>query len=393
MQCPSCGHKQANNLECKRCGIIFEKYQQRQERLAKEKELAGEATSIETKRGMPGLMVGLIIGLLVGGTAFYYSSSKDTSPVDKGFIQAEGSQEIAERPERVKRERRQVASSPSWQNETSGLEGLAKQLNESHPASNAVEKARNATVFIRTSWGTGSGFFVSDNGLIITNRHVLQMNEDALNKLNEQAQQGEKALDREEKTLNYLRSQVPKVRDETMRQQLQEDIQAREQEYAKYKSLYDELLERIQTMESSSPINDVKVELINGNTYAIDSVMLSDKHDLALISINAYGAPYIASSPRISWDQGQQVYTIGNPHGLRHTVTSGVISGYRKYNGNNFIQTDAPINPGNSGGPLIDEKGIVIGVNTMIIRDTEGIGFAIPMQTVFDEFGNYMPEE
>ena len=53
-----------------------------------------------------------------------------------------------------------------------------------------------------------------------------------------------------------------------------------------------------------------------------------------------------------------------------------------------FLQTDAPINPGNSGGPLIDERGYVHGVNTMIIKNTEGIGFAIPIATVFEEFGS-----
>lgn len=92
-------------------------------------------------------------------------------------------------------------------------------------------------------------------------------------------------------------------------------------------------------------------------------------------------------------EQGQKVYTIGNPSGLRHTVTSGIISGYREYKDNPLIQTDAPINPGNSGGPLIDENGRAIGVNTMIIRDTEGIGFAIPMKSVFEEFGNYISLE
>jgi S1-C subfamily serine protease len=56
-----------------------------------------------------------------------------------------------------------------------------------------------------------------------------------------------------------------------------------------------------------------------------------------------------------------------------------------------MLQTDAPINPGNSGGPLIDERGLVHGVNTMIIRDTQGIGFAIPIQTVMEEFSIQRP--
>jgi S1-C subfamily serine protease len=86
------------------------------------------------------------------------------------------------------------------------------------------------------------------------------------------------------------------------------------------------------------------------------------------------------------------VYTIGSPSGLRHTVTSGVISGFRERDGQSFIQTDAPINPGNSGGPLVDENGRVLGINTMILRDTQGIGFAIPIQAVREEFGLYIGE-
>ena len=56
-----------------------------------------------------------------------------------------------------------------------------------------------------------------------------------------------------------------------------------------------------------------------------------------------------------------------------------------------FLQTDAAINPGNSGGPLIDEKGYVFGVNTMILQDTEGIGFAIPIEVVYEEFAAARP--
>ncbi len=76
--------------------------------------------------------------------------------------------------------------------------------------------------------------------------------------------------------------------------------------------------------------------------------------------------------------------------GLRHTVTGGIISGYREYKGRKFIQTDAPINPGNSGGPLIDEQGGLIGVNTMVLRDAQGIGFAVPFQEVRTEFAQYL---
>ncbi len=119
--------------------------------------------------------------------------------------------------------------------------------------------------------------------------------------------------------------------------------------------------------------------------------MMSDNYDLALMSLFA-GEWTPIQRPRSGrkMHQGDKVYAIGSPVGLRHTVTSGIFSGYRKHTGDGqmYLQTDAAINPGNSGGPLIDENGCVRGVNRMIIRDTEGIGFAIPIEIVFEEFSS-----
>ncbi len=395
MQCPSCGHKQTSHLECERCGIIFEKYQKRQERLASENAALKEKAEQKARSGMPGILVGLLIGLLLAGSAFYYFSTttkEHPAFADRETTQSQTDKKTAEAQNKGQKQQTIAPFPTSLQSEDDGLEGLARQLAESHPVNNAIEGARNATVFIKTAWGSGSGFFVSQNGTIITNRHVLEMQEKNLTALHQQADQGAKLLAREKKSLRYLKSQISQVRDKAMRQQFKEDIQEREQQYTKYKAIHTELLEKLSDIELASPRDDVEVVLIDGSTYGLDSVMMSNKYDLALISINAYESPYIATS-RTPRNQGQKVYTIGNPSGLRHTVTSGIISGYREYKDNPLIQTDAPINPGNSGGPLIDENGLAIGVNTMIIRDTEGIGFAIPMKSVFEEFENYISQE
>ncbi|WP_448588284.1 Do family serine endopeptidase [Thermocrinis sp.] len=80
---------------------------------------------------------------------------------------------------------------------------------------------------------------------------------------------------------------------------------------------------------------------------------------------------------------GQLVIAIGNPYGLERTVTTGVISALKRSIGiaqyESFIQTDAPINPGNSGGPLVNIQGEVIGINTAIVAEGQGLGFAIPI--------------
>jgi serine protease Do len=112
--------------------------------------------------------------------------------------------------------------------------------------------------------------------------------------------------------------------------------------------------------------------------------------DTAVIRVDSKGleAAELGDSDRLR--VGQRVYAIGNPFGLEGgpTVTSGVISALNRsiHSGEvslaNLVQTDAPINPGNSGGPLVDTRGRVVAMNTAIIPYAQGIGFAIPINTV-----------
>jgi serine protease Do len=84
---------------------------------------------------------------------------------------------------------------------------------------------------------------------------------------------------------------------------------------------------------------------------------------------------------------GQAAIAIGNPVGFERTVTTGVVSAIDRSLGRNYdelIQTDAAINPGNSGGPLLDSSGRVIGINTAVLRDAVGIGFAVPINLARD---------
>lgn len=131
----------------------------------------------------------------------------------------------------------------------------------------------------------------------------------------------------------------------------------------------------------------IRVGMENGDSYDAQLIGTDAKLDIALIKIDA-GKPLPAVTLGASedLDVGQWVVAIGNPFGLDYSVTAGIVSAKGRNIGagpyDDFIQTDASINPGNSGGPLFNMKGEVVGVNTAIIRDGQGIGFAVPIDMV-----------
>jgi serine protease Do len=131
--------------------------------------------------------------------------------------------------------------------------------------------------------------------------------------------------------------------------------------------------------------SEILAKLPDGRTFKAVSFALDEEVDLAVVKIDGKDLPVATLGDSDALDVGQWVLAIGNPFGLEHTVTAGVISAVRKGAGANkedFIQTDAAINPGNSGGPLIDLKGRVIGINTSIYSKSggyQGIGFALPI--------------
>lgn len=133
----------------------------------------------------------------------------------------------------------------------------------------------------------------------------------------------------------------------------------------------------------------IKVTLVDGREFDGRLIGSDPESDLAVIRIVGKGAfPTIRMGTSKDLMIGETVIAIGNPFGLSHTVTAGVISSlHRSFKSGDriyrdFIQTDASINPGNSGGPLLNIMGELVGINTAIYREAQGIGFAIPVDRV-----------
>ena len=146
----------------------------------------------------------------------------------------------------------------------------------------------------------------------------------------------------------------------------------------------------------------LEVQLSDKHKYKAQVLTVDKQHDLALLKINAPNLQPVELANSNNLQVGQKVFAIGNPFGLAGTMTRGIISAMRSVRGpngsviDNAIQTDAAINPGNSGGPLLNSRGQVIGINTLIASNnadqSAGVGFAIPINTAraaLDDYAKY----
>jgi S1-C subfamily serine protease len=135
----------------------------------------------------------------------------------------------------------------------------------------------------------------------------------------------------------------------------------------------------------------VEVTMSSRKKYRAEVIGFDKLRDLAVIQIPAHNLTTATMGDSKTLEVGQKVYAIGNPFGLNGTMTRGIISSIRSVRGpegnaiDEAIQTDAAINPGNSGGPLLNSRGQVIGINSMILtggaEQSAGVGFAIPINS------------
>lgn len=368
MHCPKCSHEQDDTVRCAACGIYFAKWSQQQELTGARDRARARDASAEPRFGLGAL----IFTALLAGSAVYWTLHRATPAISA----------IAPRQPGAVAGATQATESPP----------VSAGHSESSAASvNPIELARAATVLIKTGWGLGSGFIVDRYCHVITNRHVVDENgvrvaETVVQdpqmhaRLAGVQQQLEASIYRERQLLQLLANQ-PGMNTERLR--LQAHIEAMQRQAA---DVPGSLSHTISTQVDSAARHGFTATLLDGTVYNGLHAQTSDRLDLALFQLPANQCPHVLLGRSAGLSVGTKLYTIGNPVGLAYTVTSGIFSGERQEGDQRLLQTDAPINPGNSGGPLLNESGAVIGVNTLAMRGAQGIGFAIPIETVLDAF-------
>ena len=295
---------------------------------------------------------------------------------------------------------------------------LKALLYKKYKPGNSIEQASLATVSIETHLAIGSGFFISQDGYILTNKHVVRPSasdswQETNKKYNEQKKEykkNQRILDDEAEHLEAMYDdlktreiEIEKENIHTAREYLiaryntaKTDYLNRKQHYNKMKTQFDKR-KRVFTKERSnfnikSSMANVtktfKIILKNETELTARLIAVSKEHDLALLKLDKHTTPYIKiNKQRVH--QTMEVYAVGSPLGIRDSVTSGIITGTKE----GYVLTDTKILPGNSGGPLLSKDGEAIGVNTARVSqfvNSEGLGIAIPMKIAKKEFAKYL---
>ena len=383
MDCPKCGNKQSDTVKCGSCGIYFAKLRPPSSATPTPSSSTNRQRTPPTESGF-GLGTLAVTALITTAVVLGVARGWRSKPVDSTTVHLIVARASTSMPAQLPVAPPIMPAPP--------LPDPQPQSTESPVTSNPIEAARSATVFIKTGWGLGSGFIIDADCDVITNRHVVET--DGAKVANEFVQDPQT----DERVAAARQELVDTINRE---QRLREALNGRpatnleQAELDRHIAIMRQRLADLSTHRLKQAITQ-KVEgaghtgftasLVDGRQFDSLHADFAADSDLALFKLPTTHCPHIPAGHSTRLSFGQRLYTIGNPSGLAYTVTSGVFSGERGTGSERLLQTDAPINPGNSGGPLVTEHGEVIGINTLVLRGTQGIGFAIPIEAAFDEF-------
>jgi S1-C subfamily serine protease len=302
-----------------------------------------------------------------------------------------------------------VATSVNTQSVRADLGADLKQ--KFNPASK-TDEASLSVVTVQTSTGSGSGFFVTSDGYLITNRHVVRpattnqwketetQLEDWKQRLDDRKaviSDDEQRLEEMRKTIDENREYMESTRASDSERQryeryvkrYQKNKRRHEANVARYRKLEGEYREKKSNFGFNSSMSNFSkkftIVLKDGKKLKARLIRISKDHDLALLKLDNYNTPYLTLSSQQYPRQGTKVFAIGSPFGISDSLTAGIVTKASR----DHLFTDTQILPGNSGGPLINAEGKVLGVNTAVLaksRNADGLGLVIYASVVRSEF-------
>lgn len=299
------------------------------------------------------------------------------------------------------------------------LSNFITLLSSKYSTKNPVQQATLAVVTVKSKLGSGSGFFVTEDCYLITNKHVVRpakgkqwettqakIKQNTLifkrNRMQVSNQKEQLAVNKQKLDEYWL--YMDGLKSEKEKQLAQREYALYEQQYRQGQQQLNEAERQLSQDEKkfnkqhadfdfSSAISNVAQSfeiILKDNTKTRASLIkVSPSDDLALLKVNACRAPYLKMATQ-SVSQGTAVHAIGSPLGLRDQLTDGTVTQVSS----GAIATDAQILPGNSGGPLVTDKGHVVAVNTIKVAKgsalNTGFGISIPIAKVRQNFGQYL---
>jgi S1-C subfamily serine protease len=363
MECPRCHHSQDEEIECIGCGVLFEKYHHQQETLQKQSAAAPGAPCASAPRRW-------IAWLAIAGVGAVTAPLLTVLGRSDHIVLTNTSE-------------RQATS------ESVPLAGLAGRLTVALAPASAIERARLATVNIKTPWGLGSGFFINAECQIVTNRHIVDA-ERAILKLEKQIVAFEKGIRSKQESIQYSEAAIKRggLADQDVATIELFVVERREAIVLMSDKLQEFYLQRENIRLSGE---SVVVKIVDGTEYPTRGFVKSRKHDLALLQIEEKDCPFLQPAPGDSVRVGTPVHALGSPLNLEATVPSGILLHFAfevvRGTSTDLLLTSLTFDTSNSGGPVIDESGQVLGVITLRAKKVKFRGFAIPIDLALSDLG------